>query len=202
MQAEGSEASHVAVGRAIAVVVVAIVLGAILLGVAGRPPTANVSSTSTLPAGTPTTTTHPGATTTTHAGATTTSRPATTTTTHAGATTTTKASSLATPHSSVKTLVANGTTTPNAAGTYTQLLSSQGWSMLSPADTTVPVSSSTVYYATGQQAAATAIATSLGLTASSVKQLTSSIPVSNVSGADVVVVLGPDLAAHLPSTSG
>jgi LytR cell envelope-related transcriptional attenuator len=106
---------------------------------------------------------------------------------------------VAVPHSSVKVLVANGTSTPGAAGTYTQLLGSQGWATLSPSDTTSQQSTSTIYYAAGQQAAANAIAASLGLAASKVEPLTNSVPVSGTSSADVVVVLGPDLASHLPS---
>jgi hypothetical protein len=102
--------------------------------------------------------------------------------------------------SNVTVLVANGTSVGGAASAYSQQLSGQGWSVLSPADTTVPVSTSTVYYASGQQAAAAAIATALGLKATSVAPLSNAVPVSSRSGADVVLVLGTDLAQHAPSS--
>ena len=50
-----------------------------------------------------------------------------------------------------------------------------------------------MYYAAGQQAAATSIATTLGLKPTVVVPLTTSVPVAGVSGDDVVVVVGSDL---------
>jgi LytR cell envelope-related transcriptional attenuator len=187
--------SRVSVGKAVAIVVVAVVLGVILLGVAARPPVSESTSVTatTLPAGTPTTV--PGATTTTVHGVTTTTAHGVTTTTAHGATTTTKAASATgVPHSQVRTLVANGTSTAGAAATFTTLLKNQGWGTLSPADTTSPVTSSTIYYAPGQVDAANTIAAELGLATTNVKALTSSVPVSSTSGVDVLVVVGPDLA--------
>lgn len=120
---------------------------------------------------------------------------ATTTTTTAPATTTT-----AIPRSSVHVLVANGTTVPNAATNFTTQLQAQGWQTLPPVDATSSVSSSGVYYAAGKQAAAAAVAAAVGAKPTAVQALTSSLPVSSVAGADVVVVLGPDLATHAPTT--
>jgi LytR cell envelope-related transcriptional attenuator len=100
------------------------------------------------------------------------------------------------PHASVKVVVANGTTEPNVAAHFTAQLQSAGWAMQPATDTTAPASASNVYYAAGQQAAANEIATSLGLKASAVQPLTTSVPVSGTTGVDVVVVIGPDLAGQ------
>lgn len=96
------------------------------------------------------------------------------------------------------TAPAAGTTTtvPGAAGHYTQVLSGQGWATQAPANASATASSSTVYYAAGQMASASTIATSLGLSSADVQPLTSSVPVSGTSGASIVLVVGPDLAAQ------
>jgi len=169
----GHGGPQVAFGKAIALVVVAVVLGIILLQVGSRSPQISATGTTTP--------------TTTASGSTTTTKPVATTTT------------TTVPHSSVSVLVANGTTTPNAAGDFTKELQGQGWNMQPAADTTTPVSASAVYYAPGQQAAAATIAAGLGLKPTAVQPLTTSVPVSGTTGSDVVVVIGPDLAANLPS---
>ena len=53
----------------------------------------------------------------------------------------------------------------------------------------------TVYYAAGQQAAAQAIATAIGVKPTQVQPLTTAAPVAGVTGTDVVVVVGQDLAS-------
>ena len=149
-----------------------------------------------------------GSTTTTAAGATTTTVAGATTTTAAGVTTTTKGSTTkghghttttttTPPSQAVKVLVANGSSTTGAAGFFTTKLSSAGWGTLTATDTSTPVSGSAVYYASGQQGPATAIAASLGLKPSVVQPLTTSVPVSGTTGADVVVVIGPDLSSQV-----
>jgi hypothetical protein len=52
-----------------------------------------------------------------------------------------------------------------------------------------------VYYAAGQQAAAQAIANAIGVKPAQVQPLTTAAPVAGVTGTDVVVVVGQDLAA-------
>ncbi len=162
----GGGPEHLAIGRALPLVVLAVVLGILMLQVGSRPPT-NTSAT------VPTTTTLPA-----HHG-----RSATTTTT------------TTLPHATVKVQVANGTTAPSAAAYYTARLQTQNWSTLAPEDTTTPYSgTSIVYYAGGQKSSAQVIASFLGVPPSNVQPLTSSAPVSSTSGVDVLVVLGPDLA--------
>lgn len=162
----GGPTDHLALGRALPLVVLAVVLGILMLQVGSRP------SVNTSAAVATTTTTAPA-----HRGHT----PATTTTTI--------------PHVTVKVQVANGTTAPTAAAYYTARLQTQNWSTLAPEDTTTPYSgTSVVDYAGGQKSAAQEIAAFLGIPPTGVKPLTSSAPVSSITGVDVLVVLGPDLA--------
>lgn len=122
----------------------------------------------------------------------------TTTTSHVSLSTTTST----VVHSSVKVLVANGTQEANAAGHFTQQLQQQGWSLSSPVNATATASSTAVYYAPGQQAAAALIASELGVPASAVQPLSATVPVPTTTGLDVVVVIGPDLAGQgFPATT-
>jgi hypothetical protein len=99
------------------------------------------------------------------------------------------------PHGSVTVVVANGTSTNGLATHYNTILAGQGWQMKTPTDAaTETIPTSAVYYAAGQQQPAGAIASSLGIKPSAVLPLTTSVPVSGVSGIDVVVVIGADLA--------
>jgi hypothetical protein len=101
------------------------------------------------------------------------------------------------PHSSISVLVANGTEQAALAAHYSTILSGQGWAMKTPTDaTTHSLSTSTVYYAAGQKAPATAIATSLGLKSTAVLPLTTAVPVAGATGTDVVVVLGANLVTQ------
>jgi hypothetical protein len=99
----------------------------------------------------------------------------------------------------VSVQVANGTTTKNLAGHYTQYLSNLTWNALPAADTLngFHPSHSIVYFAIGFQAAAREVATELGLrprTAVRVRTPVASHRVANADQVDVVVILGHDLA--------
>jgi LytR cell envelope-related transcriptional attenuator len=97
------------------------------------------------------------------------------------------------PHSSVTVVVANATETNGLGAHYSSILTAQGWAVQAPVDAATTEAASSVYYAAGQQGAATSIATTLGLKPAVVLPLTTSIPVAGVSGDDVVVVVGSDL---------
>jgi preprotein translocase subunit SecG len=99
------------------------------------------------------------------------------------------------PHSSVTVVVANATETNGLAGHYSTVLTSQGWAVQTPVDAATTEATSSVYYAAGQQESAAAIATALGLKPTVVLPLTTAVPVTGVSGDDVVVVAGSDLVA-------
>jgi hypothetical protein len=103
------------------------------------------------------------------------------------------------PHSSVTVVVANATGTNGLAAHYSSVLTAQGWAVQAATDAATTEATSSVYYAAGQQEAAASIATTLGLKPAAVVPLTTSVPVTGVSGDDVVVVVGSDLVA--PATT-
>ncbi len=160
------------VGRAVALLIVFVVVTAVLVGIVNRHPTASTASTAT-------------------------TAPHTTSTTTPGSTTTTIAPG------KVPVLVANGSGATNAATTFSNQLQTAGWEMLPPTDATeTGLTTTSVYYAAEVfKPSAQAIATSLHLPATDVKQLTSAVPVADVVGSGVVVVLGTDLAPTSGSTT-
>jgi hypothetical protein len=153
------------------VVLAVFVVAAIALVAIGTRPTVN-GGAATAPTTTTTTTTTPGGSKT---------APTTTTTT--------------VPHGSVSVVVANATQTNGLAAHFTTVLAAQGWAMQTAVDAATTETTSTVYYASGQQASAGAIATELTLKPTAVQPLTTAVPVTGASGVDVVVVIGSDLAA-------
>ncbi|HEY2214133.1 MAG TPA: LytR C-terminal domain-containing protein [Acidimicrobiales bacterium] len=117
----------------------------------------------------------------------------TTTTTAPSGTTKSAVTTTTVARSAVTVVVANATSANGLAGHYTTVLAGQGWSMKPGADASTTVSTSVVYYAAGEQAAAAAIATSLGLQPTAVQPLTAQVPVPGIAGIDVVVLAGADL---------
>jgi hypothetical protein len=167
----GSGSTHISPLKAGLVLVGFAVVAAIFVAVGARPP---VSADATNGTGTVTTLAPTGVTTTTLSGVTTTT--------------------LARSATSVQ--VANGSTGTDLATHYSTLLSAQGWALKPPADATSQVAVSSVYYASGQEAAALAIASEIGLKSTNVHPLTAAVPVTGAAGNDVVVVIGADLAAQ------
>jgi hypothetical protein len=112
--------------------------------------------------------------------------------------TTTSTQALATHSpSSVKVLVANGTGTAGVAGKLKTKLAAGGYDLLAPTNTTSPARASAVYYQTGYQGDAQAVAAAAGLGVGTLQAMTAQLPVANSSGAQVIVVIGPDLAGTL-----
>jgi hypothetical protein len=177
--------------KAAAVLVLFAAAVALLVAVGTRP------SVSVTPSTAPTTV--PTTTPTTAAGAagssTTASTAASTTTTtrrgHRGAVTTTTT----TAPSTVSVVVANGTSTNGLAAHYSTVIGAKGYMMKTPLDASATQTTSTVYYAAGMQAAAEAVAATIGVKPSQVQPLTTAIPVTGATGTDVVVVIGQDLAS-------
>jgi hypothetical protein len=157
------------VGRAVAVIVVAVAVGVLVLR-SGATPARVATTTSTT---TTTTTTAPRAATTTTVG-----------------------------HSQVKVLVVNDSTTNQVAAAYSTVLQHGGWDVLAPQTANVaPRATSSVYYATNKRADADVIAAAFGIPSSSVFPISSATPVANTGGADVVLVIGADLAAKTPPST-
>ena len=119
-----------------------------------------------------------------------------TTTTAAPAPSTTTTTLATHPPASVRVLVANGTCTSGAAGKLATKLRADGYDTLSPTDTSSPAKASAVYYVPGYQGDADALASASGLASSAVQPISSSIPVT-VGSAEVVVIIGPDIAASV-----
>jgi hypothetical protein len=98
-------------------------------------------------------------------------------------------------------VVANGTSTNGLAAHYSTLIGAGGWAMKTPIDAATSVATSAVYYVAGQQQQAGAIATSINIKPAQVLPLTTAAPVTGVTGVDVVVVIGADLAATTTATT-
>jgi hypothetical protein len=170
----GGTGSHIVVGRALAVIVAAVVLGVLIVHTWGTRSTATVPTTTVPLAGSSTTTT---------------SRPSASTST-------------TTPHGQVKVLVANDSTTNGVASGYSTALQRAGWNMLSPQTAKPPLrATSEVFYATNKRLQADDVALALGLPLSDVLPVSPATPVTSVAGADVIVVLGADLAAKTPPST-
>ena len=112
----------------------------------------------------------------------------TTTTTHPVATTTTI------PSSRVPVMVANASGVAGAAASTRNALQPGGWDLLPPVNATATVPTSNVYYLAGFQPQAKSIAATLHLPASVVVPYTTAAPISSIGAAQVLVVVGPDLA--------
>ncbi len=124
------------------------------------------------------------------------------TTAPTAATSPTTASSGAQPSATVKVLVANASQTNGIATYFSGKLAAAGWGTLTPVTATTAETTSTIYYATGRQQDALAVAAALGLPSSSVKPIAGVVPVAGITQADIVVVAGNDLAAKVPASSG
>ena len=174
--ARRSSGTHV--GRALALVAVAIVIGAVLLRRNGNSVAISAESSTTLDTSTATTTA-------------TTAAPATTT-----------IPALRAP-SAVKVLVANGTAVPGQAALQGNKLHGAGYDTLASTNTVAKVQSSVAYYAPGFQPEAIAIARLLGVPGGAVKAMpaTGQLPVANLQGANVLVLVGPDLVAAAASAT-
>lgn len=106
------------------------------------------------------------------------------------------------PPSAIKVLAANGTTIKGLAGKFKDRLTTAGYNALAPTDAAKkPVAASAVYYAAGYEGEAKAIARIVDLPVSAVKAMPQPAPVASTQGANVVVVVGNDVAATLSTTT-
>lgn len=120
-----------------------------------------------------------------------------TTDTTDGTTSTTGAT--ARPPDEVTVLVANASGITGAAGTAGSTLQAQGYLIAEP-DNAPLTTTTTVYYISGFEAEARAVATALGLDPAAegvVAEVPSPVPTNDASmgAANVLVILGPDVAA-------
>ena len=100
----------------------------------------------------------------------------------------------------VKVLSANGTKVQGAAAKVRDSLRGQGYNVLAPSDAN-PTDVSAVYFAPTFEREAQALAQALELPPTTVRALPNPPPVPDVRGANVLVVVGPELARRLTSTT-
>jgi len=131
------------------------------------------------------------------------SQPKTTTTKPAkgkGTTTSTPPSTRAPRQpAAIKVLAANGSGVAGLGGKTGDKLTAAGYNSLAPTNTTTDVATSTVEFTPGFDLEALFVAQALGIQGTSVKPLAPDIPVEDTKGADIVVLVGPDLAATAPA---
>ncbi|HLM63208.1 MAG TPA: LytR C-terminal domain-containing protein [Acidimicrobiales bacterium] len=97
------------------------------------------------------------------------------------------------PAGEVTVLVANASGVQGAAGELSTTIGEGGYVTLEPTNAPAEVAASQVQYAPDFQADALALATAIGVPAEAVVPITDPPPVE-LSGAQVLVVLGPELA--------
>jgi len=170
-------------GRGLAIVVVAVVIGVLLLPSATRAPLPAAASTGTSSG------TGSSAGTTPRHGA-------------GHSTSTTTSTSTTVLPAAVHVLVANATATNGVAGSVTRFLASKGFSTLTATNALLKVTTSEIYTVGGATADVHAVAVALALPASSIEPAASAAPVASTTGANVVVIVGPDLATRFnPATT-
>lgn len=111
-------------------------------------------------------------------------------------TTTTTTVALRAP-AEVPVVVLNGTTVNGAAGRYSEALAAAGYQMGSDGNAEPDVSATQVFFAPEYEAEAAAVASAIGAPEGSVAPLPATPP-GEIGGAQVVVVIGPDLASTEP----
>jgi len=105
------------------------------------------------------------------------------------------------PPSKVQVLVANAAGITGAAAAVSAELKPAGWALLPPTNASTQVTTSRVYYVAGFMPQADAIASSLHLPATSVGPYATTVPISSIGTAKVVVIVGPDLADTTTASS-
>lgn len=103
----------------------------------------------------------------------------------------------------VKVLSANGTKVNGAGGRIRDVLKAVGYNVLAPIETKQPVQASVVYFTPGFEQEAHGVAQVLKLPPTSVQPLpaANALPVADLRGANVVAVVGPELARAPASTT-
>ncbi|MGI9021630.1 MAG: LytR C-terminal domain-containing protein [Acidimicrobiales bacterium] len=102
----------------------------------------------------------------------------------------------------IKVLAANGSGVAGLGSKTGDRLTAAGYNSLAPTNTTADVSTSAVAFAPGFDLEAFFVAAALGLPPTSVQVLDpTTVPVEDTKGADIVVLVGPDLDITGPATT-
>ena len=97
------------------------------------------------------------------------------------------------PNNQVKVFVANASGVQGSAGRAADTLKAAGYVAVA-GNAPNRVQTTTVYYTEGYQAEAQGIAAALGAPAAAVQPMPTPPPVADIQGAQVLVMLGPDIA--------
>ena len=101
----------------------------------------------------------------------------------------------------VSVIVLNGTSVAGTAGKYSDAVASAGYQMLEPGNATSQTPTTLVYFVEGYEAEAAAVATAAGVPATVSPVPLPEPPPGEVAGANVVVVVGTDIASLTPTTA-
>jgi hypothetical protein len=101
----------------------------------------------------------------------------------------------------VPTVVLNGTNVAGVAGRFNDHLAAAGYPMGTPANASPKVDATAVYFLPGYDREAAAVAAAIGAPETAVAPLPATVP-GEIGGAQVVVVIGADLAAVGPPAAG
>ncbi len=124
-----------------------------------------------------------------------------TSTDKSGATGTTTTTAPARSPAKVTVIVLNGTPTGGAAGKYSTALASAGYQMLKPGDAATKIPATQVFFTPGYEREAAAVALAAGAPATLTPAALPTPPPGDVGAANVVVVVGTDLANVTPTTA-
>jgi LytR cell envelope-related transcriptional attenuator len=104
--------------------------------------------------------------------------------------------------STVKVLVANGTSVGGAATRFSDKLHTAGYDTLAATNTTARgITSTVVYYGPAFQKEAVALAQQLGVGVGAVQPMPVQPPVATLNGANILVIVGQDLAGSGGTTA-
>lgn len=131
----------------------------------------------------------------------TTSSDDTTTTTSAAAQQPTTSTTPLRQPKDVRVLTANGTSTKGAGGRIKDRVMAAGYNALAATDTKTAATASAVYFTAGFEREAAALAQTLGLQPAAVQAMPNPPPVADLKAANILVVVGPDLA-NAPASGG
>jgi hypothetical protein len=102
----------------------------------------------------------------------------------------------------VRVLTANGTSVRGAAGRVKDRLMGHGYNTLAATDASTKPANTAVYYTTGFEREAAAVAQFLGLAMQAVQPMPATPPVADLKNANVLVMVGADLAQQGSGAGG
>lgn len=102
--------------------------------------------------------------------------------------------------SEVMVVVLNGTSVGGAAGKYSTAIGTAGYQMLEPGDAATKIPATQVYFTPGFEREAAAVALAAGAPATVTPAALPTPPPGEVGTANVVIIIGADLASLTPTT--